>query len=289
MSAPYARHEQRADAKWSLSGIGQTFQKELNLHKHWTRRVVHVDQKVTRGEHLEEVPILDGPIDVEASLVARPAASILIIAKVAANAGLRGKKDGFAGNHGVKGHIAIKPQWGEQGARTYKEERAAIGRLQCSLDRFDESLPAAIIEEKSQIAITNSSKHRIFGQEFLQLSSKHRRRFQRRPRVNPAGETVGCFPGRTELAQEHIHIRRVIKIQTDDAPSLSGMPPLRQSLGHCAREYLISAPSLIYCHLLNTRRRLGIGIVRAITGGSCKIHTSSSNRKQRLEYAAVDS
>ncbi len=128
--APHARHEEGANAKRSFRSIGQGLQKKLNLHKNGTRRVMHVNEKITSRERRKKMPILDGPIDVEAALVARPAASILIVAQVAADASLRGKKYGFARDSGVKCHIAMEPQWGEQGARTRDEERAAVDRAQ---------------------------------------------------------------------------------------------------------------------------------------------------------------
>src|SRR5215216_1289748 len=188
---------------------------------------MYVDQKIASWEDGKEVPILDGPIDVEAALITRPAAPILVIAQVVANAGLGCKEDGFAGDRGIQRQVVIQPQWGEHGAGARDEKRAAIGRPQCILDCFDESLPAVSLKEESQIAIADAPEHGIFSQEFLQFLSKHRRLLQRRPRVNPCGWAIGSLPGCTELSQEYIHVRRVIKINADDGARLSSGCPSR--------------------------------------------------------------
>src|SRR5688572_5865810 len=128
---------------------------------------MHINQKIASGEYCKEVPILNGPINVEAPLVAWPLAPILIVAQVAAKAGLRGKENGLARDCGVQRHIAVMPQRGEQGARACDEEWAGVGILRFSVNFFGESLPAAGIKEEGQIAITGSPEHRVFGQEFL--------------------------------------------------------------------------------------------------------------------------
>src|SRR6185503_13026685 len=122
MPAPNTRHKEGAHAKGPLSGEGQAFQKALNIHKGWHRRVMYVNQKIASGEHCKEVPILNGPIDVEAPLITGPLAPILIVAQVTANASLRGKKYSLARDRRVQRDIAVVPQRGEQGARTCDEE-----------------------------------------------------------------------------------------------------------------------------------------------------------------------